>query len=71
MRVVVATDAYVAVAFDVPVAEFLTARDLERHDELRALGPDLLDEASTPARRTPPPGAAGRSRLPTCSSISG
>ncbi len=45
MRVVVATDQYVAVAFDVPVAEFLTARDLERHEELRALGPDLLGEA--------------------------
>ena len=27
MRVVVATDAYVAVAFNVPVAEFLTSRD--------------------------------------------
>ncbi len=45
MRIVVATDQYVAVAFDVPVAEFLTSRDLERHEELRALGPDLLGEA--------------------------
>jgi endonuclease VIII len=44
MRIAIATDQFVAVAFDVPVAEFLTARELERHDELRALGPDLLDD---------------------------
>ncbi|RPJ75037.1 MAG: Fpg/Nei family DNA glycosylase [Acidobacteria bacterium] len=45
MRIVLATDAYVAVAFDVPVAEFLTGRELARHRELKALGPDLLDAA--------------------------
>ena len=44
MRVLVATDRVVAVAFNVPVAELLFARDLARHDELRALGPDLLSD---------------------------
>jgi endonuclease-8 len=32
----------------VPVAEFLTDRDLARHPQLRALGPDLLDSAFDP-----------------------
>jgi len=45
MRIVVATDAFVAVAFRVPVAELLTARDLARHHVLRELGPDLVDHA--------------------------
>jgi len=44
MRVVVATDAFEAIAFNVPVAEFLDERDAARHRELRALGPDLLGE---------------------------
>jgi endonuclease VIII len=44
MRIVVATAEYEAVAFDVPVAEFLAAADVERHAELRALGPDLLGD---------------------------
>src|SRR3954468_13350190 len=43
MRVLVATAEFVAVGFNVPVAELLTARDLQRHDALRDLGPDLLD----------------------------
>lgn len=43
MRVVVATDAYEAVAFNVPVAEFRTAATLQRDDAIQALGPDLLD----------------------------
>ena len=43
MRIVVSTDAYEAVAFNVPVAEFRTASALERDDDLKALGPDLLD----------------------------
>src|SRR5438445_13308462 len=38
MRVLVGTGDAVAVGFNVPVAEFLTARDLERHRELQALG---------------------------------
>ena len=42
MRVMVATAGFVAVAFNVPVAEWLTLRDVERHGELTKLGPDLL-----------------------------
>ncbi len=45
MRLVVATAEMVAVGFNMPVAEFLTARSLARHRTLAALGPDLLDEA--------------------------
>ncbi len=43
MRIALATEEYVAVAFNVPVAEFIRSRDLPRHEELRRLGPDLLD----------------------------
>ena len=43
MRVLVATAEFVAVGFNVPTAELLTARDLKRHDTLRELGPDLLE----------------------------
>ena len=42
MRILIATGDFVAVGFNVPVAELLTARDLSRHKELQALGPDLL-----------------------------
>jgi endonuclease-8 len=42
MRLAVTTATFVAVGFNVPVAEFLTARDLSRHKELMRLGPDLL-----------------------------
>ena len=42
MRIVVETARFVAVGFTVPVAEFLTGRQLSRHKELGALGPDLL-----------------------------
>ena len=42
MRVLVATSDVVAVGFNVPVAELLTAWDVTRHKELSALGPDLL-----------------------------
>lgn len=42
MRIVIATDAYVAVGFNIPDAEFLNSRALARHPTLRALGPDLL-----------------------------
>jgi endonuclease VIII len=48
MRVLVGTDDFVAVGFNVPVAEFLSDRDLARHPQLRALGPDLLDSAFDP-----------------------
>lgn len=45
MRIVVATDRFLAVAFQVPEAEFVQARDLDGHARLTALGPDLLDPA--------------------------
>jgi endonuclease VIII len=45
MRVVVETEAYVAVGFNVPVAEFMNSRELERHRQIQALGPDLTDPA--------------------------
>jgi len=42
MRVLVGTADVVAVGFNVPIAELLTSRELARHKELQALGPDLL-----------------------------
>src|SRR5947209_19379975 len=42
MRVVVGTADFVAVGFNVPIAELLSKRDLARHNDLRALGPDLI-----------------------------
>jgi endonuclease VIII len=42
VRIVVETARFVAVGFTIPVAEFLTGRELSRHKELGALGPDLL-----------------------------
>jgi endonuclease-8 len=44
MRIVVATADYVAVGFSIPVAEFIAAASITRHEELRRLGPDLLSE---------------------------
>ncbi|HEX9985953.1 MAG TPA: DNA-formamidopyrimidine glycosylase family protein [Thermoanaerobaculia bacterium] len=44
MRIVLATEDFVAVAFNVPVAEFHDARSLARQDDLRLIGPDLLGE---------------------------
>src|SRR5688500_12242133 len=44
MRIVVATADFEAVGFNIPVAEFIRAGDLERHGELRRLGPDLLSD---------------------------
>jgi endonuclease-8 len=44
MRIVVGTDAYEAIAFTVPVAEFLDGRQEKRQQDLRAIGPDLLGE---------------------------
>jgi endonuclease-8 len=49
MRIVVATDAFEAVAFNVPVAEFTTAHKVNRADELGHLGPDLLSTRFDPA----------------------
>lgn len=45
MRVMIETDAFVAVAFDVPVAEFIRRSDLASHRQLSQLGPDLLAES--------------------------
>jgi endonuclease VIII len=45
MRVLVCTADACAVGFNVPVAELLTGRDIERHKQLQALGPDLLAPA--------------------------
>ncbi len=42
MRIVLGTADLVAVAFDVPVARFYTARTLERFAGVAGLGPDLL-----------------------------
>jgi len=42
MRIVIGTDAFEAVGFNVPVAEFLQGRAIQRQDDLRLMGPDLL-----------------------------
>jgi len=42
MRVLMCTADACAVGFNIPVAELLTARELERHQTLKSLGPDLL-----------------------------
>jgi endonuclease-8 len=53
MRIVIATPAIVAVAFNVPVAEFHTANSLARREGFQQLGPDILspdfDEAAVVA----------------------
>ena len=54
MRIVVATDEFEAIGFNIPVAEFVRTTRLPKHDELRRLGPDLLDpdfDAAEAARR--------------------
>lgn len=45
MRAVIATHDFEAVAFNVPVAQFHTARSLERSTTVPKLGPDLLSDA--------------------------
>jgi endonuclease-8 len=42
MRIVITTSDWQAVAFNVPVAEFYTARSLERSSQIPQLGPDIL-----------------------------
>ena len=42
MRIVIATTRFEAIAFNVPVAEFLRCGELNRHPQLGTLGPDLL-----------------------------
>jgi endonuclease-8 len=43
-RIVIETSGFVAVGFNVPIAEFLDERQEVRQKDLRALGPDLLGE---------------------------
>ena len=47
MRVVLITAEWEAVAFNVPIAEFHTARTLERYSQIPKLGPDLLSDEYT------------------------
>ncbi len=47
-RVVIETDEFVAVAFNVPIAEFHTEESLRRKGELRHLGQDVLAEDFDP-----------------------
>jgi endonuclease-8 len=42
MRIIVATEHFVAVAFNVPVAEFETTHTLQRDEAIGSIGPDLL-----------------------------
>jgi len=44
MRIAIYTDTFVAVAFQVPIAEFHTAASLARHRSITRLGPDMLAE---------------------------
>ena len=45
MRVLVCTARACGVGFNIPVAELLTAADLQRHAQIRSLGPDLLGDS--------------------------
>ena len=47
MRAVIRTDGWQAVAFNVPVAEFHTARSLERYSQIPKLGVDALSDEFT------------------------
>jgi endonuclease-8 len=49
MRVLVGTATAVAVGFNVPVAELLRPGELDRHPQMRHLGPDLLADLFEPA----------------------
>jgi endonuclease-8 len=44
MRVLVCTAEACGVGFNIPVAELLSTRELERHGQLGSLGPDLLGD---------------------------
>src|SRR5882724_11105247 len=50
MRVVIGTAEWLAVAFQVPVAEFHSEESLARRDGLRALGPEVLKDDFDAAR---------------------
>jgi endonuclease VIII len=47
MRIVIRTSDWEAVAFNVPLAEFHTARSLERYSQVPRLGPDILSAGFT------------------------
>lgn len=47
MRVALRTEDWQAVAFNVPVCEFHTARSLERYSQIPHLGPDILSDEYT------------------------
>jgi endonuclease-8 len=42
MRIIVGTERFLAIAFNVPVAEFETTHTLQRDDAIGSIGPDLL-----------------------------
>jgi endonuclease VIII len=44
MRILISTETFEAVGFNIPVAEFTSSGALSRHNELRRLGPDLLSD---------------------------
>jgi endonuclease VIII len=60
MRVVIRTADWEAVGFNVPVAEFHTARSLERSSQVPKLGPDVLSERFTVEDGVARMGAYGR-----------
>ncbi len=45
MRIVIGTDDWVAVGFNVPVAEFHDDRGMQRQQDLRKIGPDVAAES--------------------------
>lgn len=47
MRVVIRTEDWEAVGFNIPLAEFHTARSLERSSQVPKLGPDILSDSFT------------------------
>lgn len=49
MRVMIATEQFIAVAFNIQIAEFHTHESLQRRRGLAGLGPSLLDEDFDPA----------------------
>ena len=68
MRIVVATEAYLAVAFSVPVAELLDDRALERAPICAVWAPTCSTTASTPPRRSAGCAPAPRCRSGSCCS---
>jgi endonuclease-8 len=48
MRIAIYTEPFIAVAFQVPIAEFHTAATLARHRSVRRLGPDVLSDQFDP-----------------------